>query len=133
VVEAVAVAVPSATLTPNVVPVMTLVPPPLAVVVVVNVTVAVVVAEHAVHEVHGALESQVPDVHPDHVESGHPFPPHQFVQAPVVHDPEEPHGPHPPPNGPNPAPKGPLLPVQAVGNAPLLDTANVASGATVTE
>jgi hypothetical protein len=26
-----------------------------------------------------------------------------------------------------------LLPVQAVGNAPLLDTANVASGATVTE
>lgn len=103
------------------------------VVVVVNVTVAVVVASHAVHDVQGAFESQVPDVQPVHVEPGHPFPPHQLVHAPEVHDPEEPHGPHPPSNGPKPGPQAP--PVDQgplVVHVGLAVAENVASGAAVT-
>jgi hypothetical protein len=115
--------VPCATFTPKVVPIITLVPPPLNVVVVLKETVAVVVAEQAVHDVQGALLSQDPLVHPVQVESGQPLSPHQFVQAPLVHDPEEPQGPQPLPKGPDPpAPKGP---------APLLVAVNVASGAAV--
>lgn len=124
-------ALPSATLTPKLVPVTTLVAPPF-VVVVVYVTVAVVVASHAVHEVHGAFESQVPDVQPVHVESGQAFPPHHLVQAPETHEPEEPHGPHPPPKGPKPGPQAPVDQGPLVVHAELAVAENVASGAAVT-
>jgi hypothetical protein len=130
---AVELAVPSATFTPNVVPVITLVAPPF-VAVMVNVTVAVVVAEQAVQDVHGAVESQSPAVHPVQVEPGQPAPFHQFVHAPDVQDPEVPQGPHPPPKGPTPEPHGSLLPDHAlVVHDGLAVMANVASGAAVTE
>ena len=130
---AVEVAVPSATFTPNVVPVITLVALPF-VAVVVNVTVAVVVAEQAVQDVHGAFESQSPDVHPVQVGPGQSAPFHQSVHAPNVQDPVVPHGPHPPPKGPTPEPHGPLIPENAlVVHDGLGVMANVASGAAVTE
>ena len=132
----VADALPSATLTPNVVPVITLVTPAL-VAVVVKVTVAVVVAEQADQEVHGALEFQSPEVQPVQVLPGQAPPPHQLVHAPDVQDPEEPHGPQPPepsPNGPKPGPQGPFLPDHPlVVHDGLAVTENVASGAAVTE
>jgi hypothetical protein len=66
------------------------------------VLIAVVVAVHPVHVVHGASVLHGPLVQPDQVASGHPFWSHHVVHAPVVHEPEEPHGPHPPLKGPFP-------------------------------
>ena len=122
-----ALALPSATFNPSDVPVTTLVDPPL-VVVVVKVTVAVVVAVHEVQDVQGAFKSHSPDVQPIQVVPGQPFPDHQLVHGPDVHDPVEPQGPQSPPKGPNPTPHGLLLLVYVVAHALLEVAEKVASG-----
>lgn len=73
--------------------------------------VAVVLAAQPVQVVHSALVLQGPWVQPVHVESGQPAEPHQRVQGPLCHAPEEVHGPQgalfgpkgqPPAQGPAP-------------------------------
>jgi len=68
---------------------------PLAVMVLVATEVAVVEAVQPPQLVQGASVAQAPLVQPDQVEGGQASVPHQLVQSPVVHAPEEAHGPHP--------------------------------------
>jgi len=88
--------------------------------VVVQTLVAVVVAVQAVQLVHAALELQLPDVQPAQSDDGQPLPPHQAVQASVVQEPADPHGPQPPlPNGePSLGVQPPKPPKPPVGVAP---------------
>lgn len=63
---------------------------------------AVVSAEQPLQVVQGASEPQGPLVQPDHVLGGQALPPHQLVQGPSVHAPEDLslHGPQPLPGPP---------------------------------
>lgn len=82
---------------------------------------AVVEASQPDQVVHGASVPR--DVQPLHVLSGHALPPHQEVQGPAVHAPEEAEAQGPQPLPAPPAPKGPapLPPCQPPGPRVLLE------------